>query len=104
MITAEELEGMRVLHDRILIRKDPVQEKIGRIYVPEFCRQPSDQGVVVSIGTGDDYNGKPWTCELRVGDRVVFNKLSGSPKTIDGVDYQTVRYPDILAVIEAEES
>jgi chaperonin GroES len=98
--------NIRPLHDRIVVKRiDEDQTKIGGLFIPDSAKEKPQQGEVVAIGKGkhgDD--GKLIPMDVKVGDRVLFGKYSGSdvPKAY-GDDHLIMREDEILAVIEGAE-
>jgi chaperonin GroES len=98
--------NIRPLHDRIVVKRiDEDQTKIGGLFIPDSAKEKPQQGEVIAIGKGkhgDD--GKLIPMDVKVGDRVLFGKYSGSdvPKAY-GDDHLIMREDEILAVIEGAE-
>jgi chaperonin GroES len=92
---------IRPLHDRVIIKRIEEERKTpGGIFIPENAAEKPDQGEVVAVGTGkvmDD--GKVRPIDVKVGDRVVFGKYSGSTVKIDGDELLVMREEDIMGVI-----
>jgi len=92
---------IKPLGDRILIKPSPAEEKTtSGIIIPDTAKEKPMQGEVVAIGKGrisDD--GKAIEPELKVGDKVLYGKYSGTEVTIDGEEYLIMRESDIYAII-----
>lgn len=92
---------IRPLHDRVIIKRIEEERKTpGGIFIPENAAEKPDQGEVIAVGTGkvmDD--GKVRPIDVKVGDRVVFGKYSGSTVKIDGDELLVMREEDIMGVI-----
>jgi len=92
----------RPLQDRILIRR--IEEEIktsGGIIIPDTAKEKPQQGEVVAVGNGkrlDD--GKVQHVDVKVGDRILFGKYSGSDIKIDGVEHLILREDEILGILE----
>jgi chaperonin GroES len=92
----------RPLQDRILIRR--IEEEIktsGGIIIPDTAKEKPQQGEVVAVGNGkrlDD--GKVQPVDVKVGDRILFGKYSGSDIKIDGVEHLILREDEVLGIIE----
>lgn len=87
------------LFDRVVVK--PIKEKpekIGNIILPESAQRP-EISEVVSLGIGK-LDGEQVDFEVKVGDRVIFNKFSGSDFKIDNEMYTIIKEKDILAIIE----
>ena len=89
---------IKPLFDRIVVKAIPdKQEKIGNIILPEIAKKPEICEVVaLGVGNVDD---KKYDFEVKVGDKVVFNKFAGSEFKIDGEIYTIVKEKDILGII-----
>ena len=75
-----------------------------RYYYPRHCQGKAARGRVVGVGPGGrDENGKLTPIDVKVGDRVLFGKWSGTEVKIDGVEYLIMKESDIMGVlVEAE--
>jgi chaperonin GroES len=92
---------VRPLHDRMLVRR--IEEKeiaTGRIIIPDTAKEKPMQGKVLAVGNGRVLdNGMKVPLALKVGDRILFGKYSGTEIKIDGVDVLVVREDEVLAVM-----
>lgn len=92
----------RPLQDRILIRRIEEETKTaGGIIVPDTAKEKPQQGEVIAVGNGkrlDD--GKVQPVDVKVGDRILFGKYSGSDIKVDGVEHLILREEEILGIIE----
>jgi chaperonin GroES len=92
----------RPLQDRILVKRVEEETKTaGGIFIPETAKEKPQQGEIVAVGNGkktDD--GKVLPLDLKVGDKVLFGKYSGSEIKLDGNDFLIMREDDILGVLE----
>jgi len=95
--------NIRPLHDRIVVKRlDEEEAKVGGLYIPDSAKEKPQQGEVVAVGHGKKTeDGKLIPLDVKVGDRVLFGKYSGSdiPKAF-GDDHIIMREDEILAVIE----
>ena len=93
---------LRPLHDRIIVKRLPEEEVTkGGIIIPEAAKEKPIQGEVIAVGTGKLLdNGPHRSLDVKVGDRVMFGKYSGSEVKMDGVEQLILREDEILAVIE----
>ena len=91
----------RPLHDRVAIRRIPFEEKTrGGIIIPDTAKEKPQEGEVVAVGPGTrDEKGKLLPPDVRVGDRVLFGKWSGTEVVIDGEDMLIMKETDIMGVI-----
>jgi len=89
------------LHDRVRVRRIECDEKTkGGLIVPETAKEKPSEGEVVSVGggaRGDD--GELIPMAVRVGDRILFGKWSGTEVKLDGEDLLIVKDSDILGII-----
>jgi chaperonin GroES len=95
----------RPLHDRVVVKRIDAEEKTsGGIIIPDTAKEKPQQGEVVAVGPGGrDENGKLIPIELKVGDRILFGKWSGTEVKIDGIDYLIMKESDVMGVlVEAE--
>ena len=92
----------RPLHDRVVIERiDPDAKTAGGIIIPDTAMEKPQQGKVVGIGPGGrDESGKLIPIDLRVGDRVLFGKWSGTEVKIDGVELLIMKESDIMGVLD----
>ncbi|SOE01246.1 co-chaperone GroES [Caenispirillum bisanense] len=92
----------RPLHDRVLVRRIEADEKTkGGIIIPDTAKEKPQQGEVVAVGPGaraEDGSLQP--LDVKVGDRVLFGKWSGTEVKVDGEDLLIMKESDILGVIE----
>ena len=94
--------NFRPLHDRVLVRRIEADEKTaGGIIIPDTAKEKPSQGEVVAVGPGGrDESGKLIPIDIKVGDRVLFGKWSGTEVKIEGVEYLIMKESDIMGVIE----
>ncbi|HVL72494.1 MAG TPA: co-chaperone GroES [Beijerinckiaceae bacterium] len=92
----------RPLHDRVVVRRVDAEEKTsGGIIIPDTAKEKPQQGEVIAVGPGArDENGKVQPLDVRVGDRVLFGKWSGTEVRIDGQDLLIMKESDIMGVLE----
>jgi len=91
---------LRPLADRVVVKPVQAEEKTkGGIVLPDTAKDKPQEGEVVAVGPGRVLdNGSKLAPEVKVGDRVIYSKYSGSEVKIDGDEYLIVRESDILAV------
>jgi chaperonin GroES len=93
---------LRPLHDRVLVKRVESEEKTaGGIIIPDTAKEKPMQGEVLAVGAGargDD--GKIITPDVKVGDRVLFGKWSGTEVKIDGDELLIMKEADIMGVLE----
>jgi chaperonin GroES len=92
----------RPLHDRIVVKRIEAEEKTaGGIIIPDTVKEKPSQGEVIAVGPGGrDEAGKLIPIDIRVGDRVLFGKWSGTEVVIDGEDLLIMKESDVFGVVE----
>jgi chaperonin GroES len=94
--------AFRPLHDRVMIKpieQDEVTK--GGIIIPDTAKEKPMQGEVVAVGAGGrDDSGKINPLDVKVGDRVMYGKWSGTEVKMDGADYLIMRESDLMGVLE----
>ena len=93
----------RPLHDRVVVRRIEAEEKTkGGIIIPDTAKEKPQEGAVVAVGPGArDEAGKLVPLDLKVGDRIIFGKWSGTEVKIDGEDLLIMKESDVMGVVEA---
>jgi len=94
---------IRPLHDRLIIKRleDQEQRSSGGIIIPDTAKEKPQEGKVVAIGNGKrNEDGKRLPLDVKVGDRILFGKYSGSDIKIDGEEHLILREEDVLAVLD----
>ena len=91
----------RPLHDRVVVKRIDAEEKSsGGIIIPDTVKEKPSQGQVIAVGPGGrDEAGKLVPLDLKVGDRVLFGKWSGTEVKLDGEDLLIMKESDIMGVI-----
>ena len=94
--------NFRPLHDRVLIRRIEEEEKTpGGIIIPDTAKEKPMQGEVLAVGPGArGEDGKLIPLDVKVGDRVVFGKWSGTEVKIDGEELLIMKESDIMGVLQ----
>jgi chaperonin GroES len=94
--------SFRPLHDRVLIRPLEQDTKTkGGIIIPDTAKEKPVEGKVLAVGPGArDENGKLHPLDIKVGDRVLYGKWSGTEVVVDGDDLLIVKESDVMGVIE----
>ena len=92
----------RPLHDRVVVRRLESEEKTkGGIIIPDTAKEKPQEGEVIAVGPGArDENGQIQALDVKVGDRILFGKWSGTEVRIDGEDLLIMKESDIMGVIE----
>jgi len=92
---------IKPLADRVVIKPSPAEEKTkGGIILPDTAKEKPVVGEVVAIGPGKVTDeGKKVLLEVKVGDKVLYGKYSGTEVTIEGEEYLIMREADIFAIV-----
>lgn len=89
------------LGDRVVLKQLVAEEttKSG-IVLPGQAKEKPQQAEVVAVGTGGVVDGKEVTMQVKVGDKVIFSKYSGTEVKLEDTEYIVVKQSDILAIVE----
>lgn len=100
MATATDLK-VKPLADRVVIKPlEEAEQMRGGLYIPDTAKEKPQQGEVVAVGPGKlSEEGKRIDLEVKVGDKVLYGKYSGTEVTLDDAQYLILRESDVLAVI-----
>jgi chaperonin GroES len=92
---------IRPLHDRVIVKRlEEERKSAGGILIPDNAAEKPDQGEVIAVGNGKvSEDGKVRPLDVKVGDRILFGKYSGSTVKVDGTEYLVMREEDIMGVI-----
>ncbi len=92
----------RPLQDRILVKRVESEERTaGGLIIPDTAKEKPQQGEVMAVGNGKRLeDGKVQPLDVKVGDRILFGKYSGSEIKIDGTEHLILREDEILGIIE----
>lgn len=93
--------NIKPLADRVVVKPLEQEEaKVGSIYIPDTAKEKPQEGQVIAVGPGKtSESGEKVAMEVKVGDKVLYGKYSGTEVTVGGVDYLIMRESDILAII-----
>ena len=93
---------IRPLHDRVIVQRVEEEEKTkGGIIIPDTAKEKPQEGKVIAVGPGKILeNGTKTTLEVKVGDKILFGKYSGTEIKIEGEEFLMMREEDILGIIE----
>lgn len=88
------------LHDRVLVRRLEEKETAkGGIIIPDTAKEKPQEAEVISVGAGKlNKNGARFPLDVKVGDRILFGKYTGSDIKIDDQEYLILREEEILAI------
>lgn len=92
---------IKPLSDRIIVKPAEAEEKTASgIIIPDTAKEKPMKGEVVAVGSGKvGEDGKPVKMELKVGDKILYGKYSGTEVTYDGAEYLIMRESDVYAII-----
>ncbi|AGB70205.1 MULTISPECIES: co-chaperone GroES [Rhizobium] len=93
--------NFRPLHDRVVVRRVESEEKTkGGIIIPDTAKEKPQEGEIVAVGSGArDEAGKVVALDVKVGDRVLFGKWSGTEVKLNGEDLLIMKEADIMGII-----
>jgi chaperonin GroES len=91
----------RPLHDRVVVKRIDADEKSkGGIIIPDTAKEKPSQGEIIGVGPGGrDEAGKLIPIDLKIGDRVLFGKWSGTEVKIEGEELLIMKESDVMGVI-----
>src|SRR5436853_2653753 len=97
--------GMKIrpLQDRVIVKRlaEAAEKTKGGIIIPDTAKEKPQQGKVIAVGKGKvNDNGKVVPLDVKVGDKILFGKYSGSEIKLDGEEHLVMREQDILGVVE----
>ena len=93
--------NIKPLADRVLVKRleEEEEQKIGGIIIPDTAKEKPQEAEIVAVGPGKTEDGKRIELEVKVGDKVLFGKYSGTEVKIEGEEYLIMREDDILAIV-----
>jgi chaperonin GroES len=93
--------AFRPLHDRVVVRRIEADTKTaGGIIIPDSAQEKPSEGEVIAVGEGNrDDSGNRITLDVKVGDRVLFGKWSGTEVKIGGEDLLIMKESDIMGIV-----
>ncbi len=94
----------RPLHDRVVVRRIESEAKTaGGIIIPDTAKEKPQEGEIIAVGPGGrDETGKLIPLDVKVGDRILFGKWSGTEVKIDGEELLIMKESDVMGVIEGK--
>lgn len=95
--------NIRPLYDRIVVKRVEAQDEktAGGLIIPDTAKEKPQEGEVVAVGKGKRLeDGKVVALDVKVGDRILFGKYSGSEIKIDGEEYLIMREDEVLGILE----
>ncbi len=88
------------LADRVVVKPlEEAEQMRGGLYIPDTAKEKPQQGEIVAVGAGRFEKDKRVPMDVKVGDRVLYGKYSGTEVTIDNEQYLILRESDVLAII-----
>jgi len=104
MKLGRENMSLRPLHDRVLVRRIEEEEKTaGGIIIPDTAKEKPMEGEILAVGAGArDEQGGITPLDVKVGDRVLFGKWSGTEVTMDGEELIIMKESDVMGIIEGK--
>ena len=94
--------GLKVqpLADRVVVKAlEETEQMRGGLYIPDTAKEKPQQGEVVAVGPGRFEKEQRVPMELKVGNKVLYGKYSGTEVTVDGEQYLILRESDVLAIV-----
>ena len=93
--------AFRPLHDRVVVRRIEADQKTaGGIIIPDSAQEKPSEGEVIAVGEGNrDEDGDRIPLDVKVGDRVLFGKWSGTEVKIGGEDLLIMKESDIMGIL-----
>jgi chaperonin GroES len=95
---------IRPLQDRVIVKRLEEEEKTkGGIIIPDTAKEKPQEGKVIAVGKGKvTEDGKVIPLDVKVGDKILFGKYSGTEIKIEGVEHLIMKEEDILGIIEGK--
>ena len=95
--------SIRPLYDRIVVKRIEEQESTRNgIFIPDSAKEKPQEGEVVAVGHGKMLeNGQLMALDVKVGDRILFGKYSGTETKLTGTEYIIMREDDVLGIFES---
>ena len=95
---------IRPLHDRVIVQRlEEGEQKVGGIIIPDTAKEKPQEGEVLAAGPGArDDSGQLQPLDVRVGDRILFGKWSGTEIKLNGEDLLIMKESDVMGVVEID--
>jgi chaperonin GroES len=92
---------VKPLSDRVVVQPlEEAEQMKGSIYIPDTAKEKPSQGEIIAVGPGKmSDEGARLEMDVKVGDKVLYGKYSGTDITLDGDEYLILRESDILAIV-----
>jgi chaperonin GroES len=93
--------NIKPLADRVLVKRleEDEEQKIGGIIIPDTAKEKPQEAEIVAVGPGKVEDGNRVELEVKVGDKVLIGKYSGTEVKVEGDEYLIMREDDILAIV-----
>jgi chaperonin GroES len=91
------------LYDRVLVERLETESKTsGGIIIPDTAKEKPMEGLIISVGSGlrSEKTGEVVPLQVKVGDKILFGKWSGTEIKLDGKDYLVMKESDIMGIFE----
>src|SRR5690606_19108205 len=100
-IRRRSMPAFKPLHDRVLVKRIEGEKKTsGGIIIPDTAQEKPQEGEIVAVGPGArDESGRLQPLDVKVGDRILFGKWSGTEVKMDGEEYLIMKESDIMGVV-----
>lgn len=99
-MTIQSAAKVAPLADRVVVKPlEEAEQMRGGLYIPDTAKEKPQQGEVVAVGPGRFEKDQRVPMDVKVGDKVLYGKYSGTEVTLDGQQYLILRESDVLAVI-----
>lgn len=101
-VTKEKYMDVKVLHDRVLLKRiEPEEKTLGGIVLAGSVKDPIFEATVISVGTGKPVkDAAPIPLVVKVGDRVMYNPNAAVPVKVNGGDFLVIKEEEIFAVLQ----
>ncbi len=96
---------IRPLQDRVIVKRleEAVEKTKGGIIIPDTAKEKPQHGKIIAVGKGKlNDDGKLTPLDVKVGDKILFGKYSGTEVRVDGDELVVMREEDVMAVIEGK--
>ena len=92
--------SVKPLADRVVVKAlEETEQMRGGLFIPDTAKEKPQQGEILAVGPGKYEDGKLVPMTLKVGDKVLYGKYSGTEVTVDNEQYLILRESDVLAIV-----
>lgn len=92
---------IRPLGDRVVVRAlEETEQMRGGLYIPDTAKEKPQQGEIVAVGPGRFEKGERVPMDVKVGQKVLYGKYTGTEVTVDDQEYLIIKESDVLAVVD----